>query len=122
MKKWLLLAFTLLVCISFSCGKKVDHLFFEANGKLKVLSTTAMIDNLVGIIGGDEIDQCISPRIVARCLCGVMCVMLDGSLCRRRKTRAVNVSTLPDHVHQRLLEVFSSVRNTPRMNLCQHMR
>jgi manganese/zinc/iron transport system substrate-binding protein len=57
MKKWLLLAFTLLVCISFSCGKKVDHLFFEANGKLKVLSTTAMIDNLVAIIGGDEIDH-----------------------------------------------------------------
>ena len=29
----------------------------EANGKVKVLSTTAMIDDIVGVIGGEEIDH-----------------------------------------------------------------
>ncbi|MCB1107092.1 MAG: zinc ABC transporter substrate-binding protein [Chlamydiia bacterium] len=54
MKKILLL---LLVCLLGSCGKVAPPSFSEQNGKVKVLSTTAIIDDLVGTIGGDEIDH-----------------------------------------------------------------
>lgn len=37
-------------------GKQLEN-YFASNGNLKVLSTTAMIDDLVGEIGGKEIDH-----------------------------------------------------------------
>ncbi len=49
----------LLLCLC-GCGSSPDsplHLWMEDNGKLKVLSTTAMIDDLVGQIGEERIDH-----------------------------------------------------------------
>lgn len=54
MKKWFLI---LGLCLLAACGKGENSPFFEANGKLKVLSTTAMIDDLVDEIGGSELDH-----------------------------------------------------------------
>lgn len=52
-KGLLLIALIFLVC----CSKTPNGDYFTSNGKLKVLSTTAMIDNLVEEIGGDLIDH-----------------------------------------------------------------
>ena len=54
MKKLFLI---LLLGLSFSCGKQEHSDFFSQSGKIKVLSTTAMIDDIVGMIGGEEIDH-----------------------------------------------------------------
>ncbi|QVL56176.1 MAG: zinc ABC transporter substrate-binding protein [Simkaniaceae bacterium] len=56
MKKWLILIVAC-ICIFYSCGTGVNNSFMEPNGKTKVLSTTAMIDDLVAVIGGKEIDH-----------------------------------------------------------------
>ena len=54
--KWI---FSLIImCFLFAaCEKRAKSPYMEENGKIKVLSTTAMIDDLVGAIGGDEIDH-----------------------------------------------------------------
>ncbi|MCB1110382.1 MAG: zinc ABC transporter substrate-binding protein, partial [Chlamydiia bacterium] len=54
MKKWLLI---LTLGFLIGCGKGERSAFFEANGKVKVLSTTAMIDDIVAVIGGEEVDH-----------------------------------------------------------------
>jgi manganese/zinc/iron transport system substrate-binding protein len=54
MKKWFIL---IVACILCSCGTGTNGSFMEPNGKTKVLSTTAMIDDLVAVIGGKEIDH-----------------------------------------------------------------
>ncbi len=54
MKKWFILIATYILC---SCSTEVNSSFMEPNGKTKVLSTTAMIDDLVAFIGGKEIDH-----------------------------------------------------------------
>lgn len=49
----------LLLCL-FGCGSSPDsplHRWMEENGKIKVLSTTAMIDDLVGQVGGERVDH-----------------------------------------------------------------
>ena len=48
---------TLIICFLAACGKMPHHPYMESNGKIKVLSTTAMIDDLVAEIGGEEIDH-----------------------------------------------------------------
>ncbi len=53
--KWILL--TIVAFFLSACGKMPHHPYMESNGKVKVLSTTAMIDDLVAEIGGDEIDH-----------------------------------------------------------------
>ena len=53
--KWILTV--LIFCFLIACGKAPQDAFMTQNGKLKVLSTTAMIDDLVAGIGGDEIDH-----------------------------------------------------------------
>ena len=60
MKKLLILL--LVPILFFACSsstKKGDAIkrYYEPNGKIKVLSTTAMIDDLVGEIGGEQIDH-----------------------------------------------------------------
>lgn len=57
--KYLLLVFSCLLCLFWGCSKSVHSApaWFEDNGKIKVLSTTAMIDDLVGEIGGDRVDH-----------------------------------------------------------------
>ncbi|MCP5505257.1 MAG: zinc ABC transporter substrate-binding protein [Chlamydiales bacterium] len=52
--KWLCLIFTVLMV---SCGGISQNTYLSENGKVKVLSTTAMIDDLVAEIGGEEIDH-----------------------------------------------------------------
>lgn len=52
--KWLCLILSVFV---FSCGTVSQNTYMAENGKLKVLSTTAMIDDLVAEIGGKEIDH-----------------------------------------------------------------
>jgi manganese/zinc/iron transport system substrate-binding protein len=53
----------LLLCVLSSCGKTAQRghspleKWMTRDGKLKVLSTTAMIDDLVGRIGGEKIDH-----------------------------------------------------------------
>lgn len=47
----------LLIFFCWGCHKGLKHSDREANGKIKVLSSTAMIDDLVGMIGGEEIDH-----------------------------------------------------------------
>ncbi|NGX51582.1 MAG: Periplasmic zinc-binding protein TroA [Chlamydiae bacterium] len=55
MKTLWILSLTFFCC---SCGGGgISDSYMEANGKTKVLSTTAMIDDLVGTIGGEEIDH-----------------------------------------------------------------
>ncbi|MCB1085283.1 MAG: zinc ABC transporter substrate-binding protein [Chlamydiia bacterium] len=39
------------------CQKREVSSFMEENGKINVLSTTAMIDDLVGFIGGEEVNH-----------------------------------------------------------------
>lgn len=60
MKVTFSLFLTLLLCL-VSCAKSKDpnsqSAYYEQNGKLKVLSTTAMIDDLVGKIGGEHVDH-----------------------------------------------------------------
>jgi len=58
MRKFLL-ASVLLLFQSCGNGKDVSSLeqWMQGNGKVKVLSTTAMIDDLVGRIGGEKIDH-----------------------------------------------------------------
>lgn len=50
--------FVVLFCL-FGCSQKqtIKTTWFENNDKIKVLSTTAMIDDLVGQIGGDRVDH-----------------------------------------------------------------
>lgn len=55
MKIWILIA--LVSCLMVGCGKVSSSSFTLENGKVKVLSTTAMIDDLVAEIGGAEIDH-----------------------------------------------------------------
>ncbi|MCB1071955.1 MAG: zinc ABC transporter substrate-binding protein [Chlamydiia bacterium] len=55
MKRWILLF--LISCVAFSCSKAPQSSFMSDSGKVKVLSTTAMIDDLVAEIGGEEIDH-----------------------------------------------------------------
>jgi len=55
MKKFWVL-FLSFICFSCDTGKQ-ESPYVEAHGKVKVLSTIAMIDDLVGAIGGDEIDH-----------------------------------------------------------------
>lgn len=65
MKRFVL--FFVLICALFSCtqsGGGVTPSQYEQNGRLKVLSTTAMIDDLVGAIGQDRIDHI--PLIVGQ--------------------------------------------------------
>lgn len=63
MKKLWLLLFLPLIALFIGCGKtsrkspsSLDT-WMSNDGKLKVLSTTAMIDDLVGKIGGEKIDH-----------------------------------------------------------------
>ncbi len=51
------LLFLLALCFLAACGKPVHQSYMEESGKVKVLSTTAMIDDLVAAIGGEEIDH-----------------------------------------------------------------
>ena len=44
-------------CLIFSCAKAPQASFNSENGKLKVLATTAMIDDLIAEIAGDAIDH-----------------------------------------------------------------
>ncbi len=53
--RWMVLLLCLLGCSSG--GESPLHRWMQDNGKLKVLSTTAMIDDLVGQIGGDKVDH-----------------------------------------------------------------
>lgn len=55
MGRWVTLI--LIFCITFSCSSPSHNAFMSEKGKVKVLSTTAMIDDLVGLIGGEEIDH-----------------------------------------------------------------
>ncbi|MEM8727887.1 MAG: zinc ABC transporter substrate-binding protein [Chlamydiota bacterium] len=55
MKRWIIILLS--SCIAIGCGKRSQNPFMSENGKVKVLSTTAMIDDLVGEIGGEEIDH-----------------------------------------------------------------
>ena len=51
----------LLLCL-FGCGSSPEsplHRWMQDNGKVKILSTTAMIDDLVGQIGGDRVDHLV---------------------------------------------------------------
>lgn len=52
--KWLCLIFTVLLV---ACGGVSQNTYLAENGKMKVLSTTAMIDDLVAEIGGEEVDH-----------------------------------------------------------------
>lgn len=52
--KWFCLVLSVIV---LGCGSISQQGFMAENGKLKVLSTTAMIDDLVGAIGGEDIDH-----------------------------------------------------------------
>ena len=52
--KWLCLILSVIV---LGCSGISQNTFMAENGKLKVLSTTAMIDDLVAEIGGEEIDH-----------------------------------------------------------------
>lgn len=54
MKKLLLIV---TLCFAAGCGKGERSAFFSESGKPKVLSTTAMIDDIVAVIGGEEIDH-----------------------------------------------------------------
>jgi manganese/zinc/iron transport system substrate-binding protein len=49
----------LLICLTFGCQTTPSSLeqWMASGGKLKVLSTTGIIDDLVGQIGGDKIDH-----------------------------------------------------------------
>jgi len=51
--------FALIICLFFtaSCSKRPLGSWMEKNGKIKVLSTTAMIGDIVKEIGGDHIDH-----------------------------------------------------------------
>lgn len=55
-----LVSLFLCTLLFFGCGKKeksaLDH-WMNDNGKVKVLSTTAIVDDLVGRIGGEAIDH-----------------------------------------------------------------
>ncbi|QVL57415.1 MAG: zinc ABC transporter substrate-binding protein [Simkaniaceae bacterium] len=53
--KWILIIS--ITCFLVACGKSSQSSYMTSNGKVKVLSTTAMIDDLVAEIGGDEIDH-----------------------------------------------------------------
>ena len=52
-----LLIIFLVVFGLFSCGKKAKPTWFDQNGRLKVLSTTGMIDDLVKFIGASRVDS-----------------------------------------------------------------
>lgn len=54
MKKILLI---FLACFCCACTKKGQNVYMEPNGKTKVLSSVGMIDDLVGFVGGKEIDH-----------------------------------------------------------------
>ncbi|MBF5058920.1 metal ABC transporter solute-binding protein, Zn/Mn family [Candidatus Neptunochlamydia vexilliferae] len=51
------LLLVLSLCFLAACGKPVNQSYMEESGKVKVLSTTAMIDDLVAAVGGEEIDH-----------------------------------------------------------------
>lgn len=58
--KFVSFCFCVFLCL-IGCAKRpldseLSH-YFEENGKIKVLCTTAMIDDLVGEIGGDRVDH-----------------------------------------------------------------
>ncbi|MDJ0652213.1 MAG: zinc ABC transporter substrate-binding protein [Simkaniaceae bacterium] len=55
MKTWIIRL--LISCSAFACSKAPENSFMSENGKVKVLATTAMIDDLVAEIGGEEIDH-----------------------------------------------------------------
>lgn len=59
MKKVFSLLFAILVFVGCSSPRGLSsiELWAKQNGKVKVLSTTAMIDDIVGEIGGDRIDH-----------------------------------------------------------------
>ena len=46
-----------MICFILGCDKALENSFMSENGKLKVLATTAMIDDLISEIGGEEIDH-----------------------------------------------------------------
>jgi len=58
--KYLALLFSVFLCL-FGCAKRdvpsPSSSYFEDNGKVKVLSTTTMIDDLVAHIGGEFVDH-----------------------------------------------------------------
>lgn len=56
MKYFILLAYFLLCCAGCSSPKKPTSSWMEDNGKVKVLSTTAMINDLVQQVGQERID------------------------------------------------------------------
>lgn len=61
-KTYFILIFLAFIVTTFSCSKNnpgntVDDGWHAENGKIKVLSTIAMIDNVVSEIGGDRIDH-----------------------------------------------------------------
>lgn len=54
--KWKFFTFLPLILLMCGCGKKKESAaFWQTNDKLKVLSTTSMIDDLVKEIGGDRV-------------------------------------------------------------------
>lgn len=55
----LFLIFVLVSCSSDPCRTSPLRQWMQADGKIKVLSTTAMIDDLVREVGGDEVDTII---------------------------------------------------------------
>lgn len=47
-----------IICLCLGCNvENRDLSYVESNGKIKVLSTTSMIDDIVGRIGGEEIEH-----------------------------------------------------------------
>ena len=48
---------TIFLIFLFGCSQTHSPSWFEKNDKIKVLSTTAMIDDLVGEIGGEHVDH-----------------------------------------------------------------
>lgn len=53
----LITLFLLLLCWGCNSSAPSTSHFFEKNGKIKVLSTTAIIDDMVGRVGGEYIDH-----------------------------------------------------------------
>jgi len=54
---FLLLALIILSCSSQDLSQNSERAFYEKNSKLKVLTTTAMINDLVQRVGGDYVDS-----------------------------------------------------------------
>jgi len=58
MKRWICLALLLFICLGCQKRKQLSlEEWLQPNGKVKVLSTTAIVDDIVGQIGGDKIDR-----------------------------------------------------------------